>query len=219
MAWRLLHRATPPFQNRHPHGRPTLTDLLRWHRERRRRGLPMPPNQELSPAKPNLSLIHGDHCDGNVTWIGHSTLLVQMGKRNILTDPHFSLHASPIPGLGPKRWQAPGITAHDLPDIDVVLISHNHYDHLDRASVQILAERNNKLLFLVPLGLDHWFASNVPRAKIRTMGWDESVQMDELEIVFVAVQHWSGRNLADTNRSLWGGIRAPDTANPIFLRR
>src|SRR6202040_4087878 len=92
-----------------------------------------------------------------VTWIGHATMLVQASGLNVLTDPVFSTRVSPVRFAGPSRAQAPGISLQDLPHIDVVAISHNHYDHLDRASVRTLARQpGGAPLFLVPLGLKSW---------------------------------------------------------------
>ena len=94
-----------------------------------------------------------------VTWIGHATVLAQLGGLNVLTDPIFSDRASPLSFIGPRRAQKPGLWLHELPRIDLVLISHNHYDHLDDDSVRALAEQaGGSPLFVVPLGLKAWFA-------------------------------------------------------------
>lgn len=196
------------FRNQYPHGRPGLLDLLRWSWERRRHKLPPLPRTDLSPVTPDLKRIHRDAPKGRVTWIGHSTLLVQMAGSHVLTDPHFSAYASPIPGFGPRRWQAPGLRVEELPGLDAVLISHNHYDHLDLPSIRALVARYPHALFVIPKGLEKWFATRVPQARIRAMRWDERFLLEnsDLEIRFVSVQHWSSRGLWDTNRSLWGGF-------------
>lgn len=194
------------FTNRHPHGRPTIYDLVRWNRDRRRLDLPQKPTADLSPATPDLHRIQTNRDEALVTWIGHSTLLVQMDGYNILTDPHFTGFASPIPGLGPRRWQAPGVALADLPDVDLVLISHNHYDHLDVPSVRRLAARNPNTIFLVPHGMNAWFDLHFPEIPTRPMQWDECLRFGSLDIFFLAVQHWSKRGLLDTNASLWGGF-------------
>lgn len=208
--FRSIFRAPGPvFRNRYPHGRPGLRDLLRWNRERRRLGLPAPPKADLSPVPPDLERLRSGAPRGRVTWIGHSTLLVQMAGLNILTDPHFSAYAAPVPGLGPRRWQPPGLGLDELPGVDMVLISHNHYDHLDLPSVRALAARNPDALFAVPRGLEKWFATRMPHAQVRSMDWDERLPADSgtgLEVCFVSVQHWSKRGLWDTDRSLWGGF-------------
>jgi N-acyl-phosphatidylethanolamine-hydrolysing phospholipase D len=148
----------------------------------------------------------------SATWIGHATVLVQSGGLNILTDPIFSERASPVRFLGPRRAQPPGIPLEDLPPIDVVVISHNHYDHLDRATVVRLNERSRgRTLFLVPLGLKAFLADQGIRNVMELDWWDVHRQ-DGVEFHLVPVQHWSARGLFDLNRTLWGGwaVFAPD---------
>ena len=204
---RAFFRDTVRFANRHPHGQPRLADLWRWNQERRRLGLPMPPVADLTPVQPDFARIYANQPDPQVTWIGHSTLLVQMAGLNILTDPHFSAYASPVPGFGPRRWQNPGVALDDLPPLDLILISHNHYDHLDLWSVRQLVARHPSVQFIVPLGLDGWFRKYVSGGvNVFPLGWDECIRSGNLEIFFVAVQHWSKRTLTDTNTSLWGGF-------------
>ena len=95
-----------------------------------------------------------------VTWVGHATAMVQLGGLTLLTDPIFSDRASPLTFLGPRRHQPPGVAAAQLPHIDLVLVSHNHYDHLDEASVRALNRQpGGPPLFIVPLGLKAWLRS------------------------------------------------------------
>src|SRR5471032_1875039 len=110
---------------------------------------------DLDFLKPNA--LAGANMIPAVTWIGHATALVQASGLSVLTDPIFSRRASPVQFLGPARAQKPGIALPDLPHIDVVVISHNHYDHLDKSSVRALAAQSGgEPLFLVPLGLKGW---------------------------------------------------------------
>src|ERR1700676_2678421 len=118
----------------------SLGDLLRWQFDRIRRGLPPPATIPTPAQPPDVDFVKGNAKAGQkmtpaVTGIGHATALVQASGLNVLTDPIFSLRASPLQFLGPARAQPPGIALADLPHIDVVLISHNHYDHLDRRSI------------------------------------------------------------------------------------
>jgi N-acyl-phosphatidylethanolamine-hydrolysing phospholipase D len=143
-----------------------------------------------------------------VTWIGHATTLVQASGLCVLTDPIFSKRASPLQFLGPARAQDPGIALGDLPRIDVVVISHNHYDHLDRASVQALAaQAGGEPLFLVPLGLKVWLEQLGITRAVELDWWETHVyDIDDrqVEFHFTPAQHWSSRSLSDRNKTLWG---------------
>jgi L-ascorbate metabolism protein UlaG (beta-lactamase superfamily) len=155
---------------------------------------------------PDLDFIRGNRTEFAVTWIGHATVLVPLGGLNFLTDPHFSERASPVQFMGPKRWQPPGIAFADLPRIDVVLLSHNHYDHLDAGSVALLKkQRGGAPLFLVPLGVNRWMAGAGIR-HVRKMDWWDATDVRDAVVTFVPAQHWSRRTLADTNTTLWGGF-------------
>lgn len=144
-----------------------------------------------------------NHTDATVTWIGHATLLIQLDGLNILTDPHWSDRASPVGFAGPKRLVVPGVPFEGLPRIHIVLISHDHYDHLDVRTVHRLA-RAHRPLFFVPLGLKQWFAARqIP--DVEELDWWESVQRGECLLTCIPVQHFSGRTPWDRNRRLWSG--------------
>ncbi len=185
----------------------------RWMVQRTRDRLPRPPEQPIVGVPPDLAFIHANRTEPALTWIGHSSLLLQMDGVNMLIDPVFSDRASPVPFAGPKRHQPPGLRASELPHIDVVLLSHNHYDHLDRASMRAVAlQPGGAPAFVVPRGTESWFASNLPRAQRRAIvigsDWDSVTRWPgathELELHFLAVQHWSNRTMLNRNQSLWG---------------
>ena len=138
-----------------------------------------------------------------LTWVGHSTLLVQLDGVNVLTDPHWSARASPVSFGGPKRLTPPGLRFEDLPPIHVVVISHDHYDHLDRDTVKRLAEAHRPR-FLVPLGLKAWFAE-LGITDVDELDWWDERGVQGLTFVCVPAQHFSGRTLWDRNRRLWSG--------------
>ncbi|HMM46369.1 MAG TPA: MBL fold metallo-hydrolase [Thiobacillaceae bacterium] len=191
----------------------------RWQWERKTRGLPRPPapSHRNWRVAPDLAALHSPVSNPSVTWIGHATLLLRLGGLNVLTDPHFSERASPVGFAGPRRYHPPGLALAELPQIDVVVISHNHYDHLDAASVDALhAHFGEALRFLVPLGLKPWFERRGITNVAEFDWWDETV-VDGVYFVLTPAQHWSGRGLFDRNRTLWGGwaIRASD-ANVYF---
>jgi N-acyl-phosphatidylethanolamine-hydrolysing phospholipase D len=137
----------------------------------------------------------------SITWVGHATVLVQMNGVNILTDPQWGERASPLSWGGPRRLSPPGLAFEDLPRIDVVLISHDHYDHLDLNTVKRLAAAHDPL-FLVPLGLKAWFAEN-QMTRVEEMDWWQEREYRGLKFVCVPAQHFSQRTLTDANRRLW----------------
>ena len=139
-----------------------------------------------------------------ITWSGHSTFLYQNLNVNVLTDPHFTNRASPLSFLGPKRYMPSVFNQKNIPRIDIVVISHNHYDHLDIKTVKIIFKENPEVTFLVPLGLKYWFNKNGFKNVIE-FDWWESFEFNETKFVFVPVQHWSKRTFFDRNKSLWGG--------------
>ena len=135
-----------------------------------------------------------------VTWVGHATLLVQLDGVNILTDPNWNDHAGPL-GFGPRRLVQPGLRFEDLPPIHAVVISHDHYDHLDLPTVQALA-RTHRPRFFVPLGLRQWFADRGLSDVVELDWWQRHVYRG-LTFVATPAQHGSGRGLADQNLRLW----------------
>ena len=200
----------------------SFADLLRWQWEALRDGLPPAPRTATPVTSPDLPLVHGYHAahakgQGTpaMTWIGHASTLVQAGGLNVLTDPIFSERASPVQIAGPKRAQPPGLALDQLPAIDVVVISHNHYDHLDRASVVALDYRARQsgasTLFLVPLGVGR-LLNNLGVTDVVELDWWQSHTVRGVEFHLTPVQHWSARSLGDRNESLWGGwaVLAPD---------
>ncbi|MDB9815662.1 MBL fold metallo-hydrolase [Gammaproteobacteria bacterium] len=145
-----------------------------------------------------------DEDESYAVWIGHATYLINNGDINILTDPIFSKRASPIRFAGPKRMIPPVMSIDDLPKIDVVVVSHNHYDHLDMYSLKKLHKINPETIFLVPMG-DKKRLIKAGLTQVHEMRWWESIKAGRSTIHFTPVQHWSKRGLFDRNKSLWGG--------------
>ena len=150
-----------------------------------------------------------------LTWIGHATMLIQLDGVNVLTDPQFSERASPVSFAGPRRLNPPGLAFEALPRIDVVVISHDHYDHLDRPSVQQLAA-THRPLFLVPLGLKAWFAS-LGIERVTELDWWQSQRVGAVAFTLTPVQHWSARTPFDTDRRLWGGWALAGRERRLFF--
>jgi N-acyl-phosphatidylethanolamine-hydrolysing phospholipase D len=145
--------------------------------------------------------LRGGLVNPSITWIGHSTLLVQVDGLNVLTDPQWGARASPLSWAGPKRLSPPGLAFDDLPRIDVVVISHDHYDHLDLGTVKRLAGTHDPL-FLVPLGVKAWFADN-GMSRVEELDWWQEREYRGVRFVCVPAQHFSQRTLWDGNTRLW----------------
>ena len=172
-----------------------------------RDGLPQPPpgGWNLPAVRTDPVALKSPEANPSVTWVGHATMLVRLAGRNILFDPIFSERASPVAFAGPKRIVPLPIDIPELPRIDVVLISHNHYDHLDAESVlRLAAMAHGSPRFLVPMGLKAWFA-DLGITRVDEYDWWQETLEGDLRITFVPVQHWSKRRLDDTNQTLWGG--------------
>ena len=137
-----------------------------------------------------------------VTWIGHATLLVQMQGISFLTDPIWSQTPSPLPPVGPSRWVDPGMAIEDLPVIDFVVISHNHFDHLDLPTLRKLAARNPDTIFFVPLGNADLLIEN-GISQVQELDWGQTARYNNIQVHCLPTQHWSKRNLSDTRKSLW----------------
>ncbi len=207
---RAHHRADGFVNNYGPPGGRPLSDVLKWFRERSSNGLPKAPSAHVEGyafpvIRPDLAFLHKNRDRITVTWIGHSTLFVQLGGLNILTDPHFSERAFMVRFAGPRRMGPLPVKLADLPRVDLVLISHNHYDHLDLDTVTALrTQPGGSPLFVAPLGVDLWLNSQgVDR--VERFDWWDSKRLLGIDVNFVPAQHWSSRTPWDRNATLWGG--------------
>lgn len=136
------------------------------------------------------------------SWLGHSSVFLELNGKRVLFDPVFSERASFLPWMGPKRFQPAPLRASDLPQLDAVLISHNHYDHMDKSTIIELAGKS--LSFHVPLGLSGVLKDwGVPKPKIREYAWWDEVAMNGITIAATPARHFSGRGLFDRNKTLW----------------
>jgi L-ascorbate metabolism protein UlaG (beta-lactamase superfamily) len=154
-------------------------------------------------AAPDLNALRANPGAPTVTWVGHATLLVQLDGVNVLTDPQWSDRASPVGFAGPRRVTPPGVAFEALPPIHAVVISHDHYDHLDLPTVKRLAAAHRPR-FLVPLGMKAWFTEN-GIDEVDELDWWDSRQVRGVTITALPVQHWSQRSPWDLNRRLWAG--------------
>lgn len=186
-------------------------DLLRWNlREARAR---WPKRLELAGTARPAGRVNGQ--DMRVTMIGHASMLLQAAGLNILVDPVWSERVSPFSFAGPKRVIAPGVEFDDLPHIDVVLVSHNHYDHLDLATLKRLAEAFDPLI-VTPLGNDTIIRLAAPEARIVTLDWGESWEVEGVTITAEPCHHWSARGLRDRSMALWAAFVIETPAGRIY---
>lgn len=148
--------------------------------------------------------------------LGHSTLLFKLQNQFFLTDPVFSERASPLALAGPKRFHDTPISIEELPELDAIILSHDHYDHLDRAAIRALHQKTR--LFLCPLGVgQHLRNWGVPAGKIIELNWWQSHQLGELRFSATPAQHFSGRGLRDRNQTLWCSWVIQDQQTQLFF--
>jgi L-ascorbate metabolism protein UlaG (beta-lactamase superfamily) len=210
------HHSGEQFRNAAPKPKETLGTTLKlfWDFLFNKPGGTVPPMP--TPVRPLTPEALADAPDRSVYRLGHSTLLIKLRGGWWLTDPVFSERASPFQFIGPKRFHAPPIALQDLPPIRGVLLSHDHYDHLDRDTVKYLAQRVQ--VFLTPLGvgdrLVHW---GVPHDKVQQLDWWQETEVDGLRLALTPTQHFSGRGLRDGNRTLWGSWVIIDDALRVYF--
>jgi L-ascorbate metabolism protein UlaG (beta-lactamase superfamily) len=171
---------------------------------------PWPETVPVSPTKPPAR-VEGERM--LVTWIGHATVLVQTAGLNILTDPIWSDTAGPF-GFGPRRVAAPGVRFEDLPKIDLVVVSHNHYDHMDLATLKRLWERDRPTI-VTSLGNDAILGSR--GIEVQAADWSTRVPLGAAELVVTRNHHWSSRWFADRNRALWSSFTLRFPAGNLFF--
>ena len=186
------------------HGMPPkgLTDLLRWQIERKQAEWPKWNPSGVSDRPPRRV----DDRTWRISYVGHASMLLQVSGLNILIDPVWSTRASPVSFAGPKRVNDPGVEFDTLPPIDVVLVSHNHYDHLDARTLKALATPHRPR-FIAPLGNDTIIRSYDDALRPDVFGWGERIVFSPTVAVTCApARHWSARGLHDRNKALWGAF-------------
>ncbi|MHA7917309.1 MBL fold metallo-hydrolase [Alloalcanivorax xenomutans] len=192
------------FRNLYPTPDHGLAELLRWQRETRGR---FPPHLPFPLQQPDPALLARPAPQPRFTWIGHSTYLIQYRNWNLLTDPVFSERCSPVSFAGPKRAVPPALTIDALPPIHAVLVSHNHYDHLDRAAVDALQRRfDDQITWFAPTGVGAWLRRR-GITEVIERGWWQHADWHEAQAFCLPTQHFSGRGPRDRNTTLWCGWR------------
>ncbi len=213
-----LHPATPytgarlqdgRFMNSSGRQARGLRDVLRW----KIRGTPEPWPRTVpaDPAPPPVERML--EAGIRATVIGHATVLVQVAGLNLLTDPVWSNRVGPTSWLGPRRVRPPAIAFDALPKIDAVLLSHNHYDHLDRPTLAALVERDNpRIVTGLKVGKD------VPSRQVVELDWWQASDLSaDVQATYVPAEHFSARTLFDRNRTLWGGFVVTTPSGPLYF--
>jgi L-ascorbate metabolism protein UlaG (beta-lactamase superfamily) len=198
------------FNPDHPDTDRGLRDLLRW--KLKETAAPWPRSVPVRQTIPDASIT-----GLRATIVGHASVLIQTGGLNVLTDPVWSERASPFPFAGPRRVWAPGIAFEALPQIDAVLLSHNHYDHLDMATLHRLHIRHSPLM-VTPLGNDAILRRAIPGVRVVAGDWWDRIQIGKGgEVTIVPAYHWSSRTGRDRRMALWSGFMLSTGAGRVYF--
>ena len=197
------HLADGTFRN--PEGSPKRDLNVKWsykifNEERKKIKIEIP-NDHVIPRNEVLKSLKENRDEDYITWIGHATFLIKLGNTTIITDPLFSKNTGPLI-FGPKRYVDPAIKLEDIPKTDLLLLTHNHYDHLDASAVRNFPHKDAKVL--LPLKLSKYFK----RFKdVNELDWYDEIQVNrEIKVTLIPSIHWSKRSLWDTNKTLWGNF-------------
>ena len=194
------------FYNPDARQAPGLLDVIQWKLTSR----PEPSPRFIADVQPSAPPPRAIGNALRVTLVNHSTVLLQQGSSNVLTDPIWSERASPLSWIGPRRRRKPGVRMEDLPRIDVVLISHNHYDHMDLATLRQLATRRDSTFVVPACGARPLRSNNI--GPVHELDWGESLSLPNLTVHSVPALHFSARGVLDRNKALWCGylIESPE---------
>ncbi|MBO6491905.1 MAG: MBL fold metallo-hydrolase [Pelagibacteraceae bacterium] len=213
----LPYHHLPDGTFRNPEGSP-LRDpnikwsMLKWNKEKKKIKINIP-SDHIVDKKEVLKNLEKYKNDNYVAWIGHATFLIKLGNTTIITDPFFSKNAGPLI-FGPKRYAEPAINLEDIPEINLYLLTHNHYDHLDYRTIKKFPYKKTKVL--TPLKLSKYFTKNGFN-NVEEIDWYNQVRVNDLKITLLPAVHWSKRTLTDTNKTLWGNFLIEYKNKKIFF--
>jgi len=214
---RVHFRSSPQFEGKRFHNdEPMYMDW--WGAlQRGPRGVQREPDAPLPVVKRSREAFATPPASGlRATWLGHSSVLLELDGVVVLTDPHFGPRSSPFRGAGPKRWYPAPLALEDLPPLDAVLISHDHYDHLDHTTLQRMADWDTR--FIVPLGVGgHLQRWGVPRERITELDWWDELQLGEVRLACVPARHASGRRMVTRDRTLWAGYALVGPRHRVYV--
>lgn len=195
-------------------------EFMKWRWQRFFKDIPTVDDYHFEIDNKHHEFLQNNSEKATLTWIGHATFLIQFSGLNILTDPHFTGRASPVSWAGPQRVVPPAIEISNLPEIDAVIISHDHYDSLDLTSVTALANHNRQrpLTFVVPLGMKPWFDNiNLAMSQVVELDWTQSYTINGVTFTAEPSQHWGKRTLFDAFQRLWASWVIEGDGNRIFF--
>ena len=202
----LPYHHLPDGTFRNPEGSPKRDENIKWsyrtfNKEKKKLKIEFPSDHVIKREKvlENLDKYKNDNY---VAWIGHATFLIKLGDTTIITDPLFSKNTGPLI-FGPKRYVESAIRLNEIPETDLFLLTHNHYDHLDYSTVRNFPHKKSKVL--VPLKLSKYFTRNGFK-NVNELDWYDDIKVNDLKITLLPAVHWSKRSLNDTNKTLWGNF-------------
>jgi len=202
---------------RNPEGSPQLNSSFNWsykifNKEKEKLNMNVP-SDHIIKKKEVLENLNKNKNNDYVAWIGHATFIIKLGTTTIITDPVFEKNMGPLI-FGPKRYVDPAIDLKELPEINLFLLTHNHYDHLSTRTIQRFPYKKAKVL--TPLKLGKYFRRN-GFLDVSEMDWYEEIKINDLKITLMPAVHWSKRSLWDTNKTLWGSFLIEHKDKKIFF--
>ena len=210
------HNLDGTFRN--PEGSPVRSSDIKWSystfsKEKKKLDLTYP-SEHVVPQEKVLSDLNNLKDNNYIAWIGHATFLIKLGDTTIITDPLFSKNAGPLI-FGPKRYIEPAIPLNKIPKINLFLLTHNHYDHLDYRTIKKFPHKEAKVI--VPLKLSKYFTNNKFN-DVEEIDWYQETQINnDIKITLLPAVHWSKRTLTDTNKTLWGSFLIEYKGKKIFF--
>ena len=203
---------------RNPEGSPERSENIKWsyrvfNKEKKKLNIEYPFDHIINSEEVlnNLELYKNEDY---VAWIGHATFLIKLGNTTIITDPLFSKNAGPLI-FGPKRYVSPAIKLNEIPKIDLFLLTHNHYDHLDYSTIRSFPYKESRVL--TPLKLSKYFIKNGFK-HVNELDWYDEIKInDDIKVTLLPAVHWSKRTLTDTNKTLWGNFLIEYKNKRIFF--
>ena len=191
--------------------KPMIKSMFKFYKDSKKRL----PKEEIPICKVKSDFYKSDS-NISIRWLGHSSNLIVLDSKVILTDPMLSDRASPVAFAGPKKYSNEPIDAKDFDFVDLILISHNHYDHLDKKTIKTLKDKTEH--FITPLGVKKTLVKwGVDKQKVSELNWYENLCFDGIDIVFTPTKHFSSRGLSDRDRTLWGSYVIKNSKYSIFF--